>query len=130
VVQHLEYDDSQFGFKLLNNMKDLDLNEKLAQVMGFSRFDQKNCPAVECVIFVHVENFVSSNCSVKHKADYAKMCVDEYVSTVCSIPLCLFVHPNLKEIMATDYHNRRGRDKGPLGGDAFIRKMKDAVESV
>jgi hypothetical protein len=99
-------------------------------VMGFSRIYQKNCPAVECVIFVHVANFVSSNRYVKCKADYAKMCVDEYVSTVRIIPLHLFVHPNLKEIMATDYHNRRGRDKGPMGGDAFVRKMKDAVESV
>jgi hypothetical protein len=30
VVQHLGYDDSQFGFKLLNKMEDLDRYEKLA----------------------------------------------------------------------------------------------------
>jgi hypothetical protein len=111
-------------------MEGLDPHERLAQVMGFSHIDQKNCPAVECVIFVYVADFVSSNRTLARKADYAKMCVDEYVSSIERIPIHQFINPNIKLTMATDYHNRRGGDKGIMGGDAFVRKMKNAVESV
>ena len=64
------------------------------------------------------------------KADYAKMCVDEYLSSIQRIPIHQFIHPSLKLTMAKDYRNRRGRDKGPMGGDTFVHEIKDAVESV
>jgi hypothetical protein len=56
--------------------------------------------------------------------------VDEYLSAIWRIPDHQFINPSLKLTMARDYHNRRGREKRSMRGDAFVCKMKDAVESV
>lgn len=111
-------------------MEGLELHERLARVMGFTHIDIKNHCVVECVIFVFVSDFVSSKCSLACKADYAKMCVDEYVSAMRRIPDHQFMNPSLKLTMSKDYHDRRGKEKEPMGEEAFVHKMKDSVECV